>query len=151
MKNLVIAVAVVLMLSSTAWAGWYVGPTVGYAYYPAVPVYVYPAPVVVAAPQVVYAPVAAAGPVCDRGAGVGRSAGRSRSQQGLHPGASGAERYPSRPAVRRSTAAGGRQTDADGWGRQLYGRPQAVIVEVESPSFRPSTTAIRPATTFRRR
>jgi hypothetical protein len=62
MRNLVIAVAVVLMLSSTAWAGWYVGPTVGYAYYPAVPAYVYPAPVVVAAPQVVYAPVAP-GPV----------------------------------------------------------------------------------------
>lgn len=51
MKNLIIAVAVVLLLGSTAHGGWYVGPTVGYRYYA-------PAPVVVAGPQVVYAPVA---------------------------------------------------------------------------------------------
>ena len=58
MKNLVMVAAVVLMLGSTAYGGWYVGPTVGYAYYPAVPVYAYPpAPVVVFAPQVVYSPV----------------------------------------------------------------------------------------------
>jgi hypothetical protein len=57
MKNLLIAVAAVLLLSSTAYGGWYVGPTVGYAYYPGAPVYAYPAPVVVAGPQVVYSPV----------------------------------------------------------------------------------------------
>jgi hypothetical protein len=61
MKNLMIAVAAVLVLNSTAYGGWYVGPTVGYAYYPPVPVYAYaPAPAVVAAPQVVYSPVLAA-------------------------------------------------------------------------------------------
>ena len=59
MRNLIIAVAVVLMLGSTAYGGWYVGPTVGYAYYPAVPVYAYPAPVVVRSPYVAYAPVMA--------------------------------------------------------------------------------------------
>ncbi len=58
MKSLVIAVAAVLLVSSTAYGGWYVGPTVGYAYYPAAPVYAYPpAPVVVSGPQAVYAPV----------------------------------------------------------------------------------------------
>jgi hypothetical protein len=58
MKSLAIAVAAVLVLGSAAYGGWYVGPTVGYAYYPAAPVYAYPpAPVVVAAPRVVYAPV----------------------------------------------------------------------------------------------
>ena len=57
MKNLVTAVAAVLMLSATAYGGWYVGPTVGYAYYPAAPMYAYPPPVVVPDPQVVYSPV----------------------------------------------------------------------------------------------
>jgi hypothetical protein len=52
MRNLTIAVAVLLLLGSTAYGGWYVGPA--YAYYP--PVYAYPAPVL-AGPQVVYAPV----------------------------------------------------------------------------------------------
>jgi hypothetical protein len=71
MKTLLIAVAAVLMFSSTAWGGWYVGPTVGYAYYPAAPVYAYPAPpvyaypapVVVARPRVVYSPIIAPAPV----------------------------------------------------------------------------------------
>jgi hypothetical protein len=59
MRNLVIALAVVLLLASTATAfgGWYVGPRVVYAYPPVAPVYSYPAPVVVSPPQVVYSPV----------------------------------------------------------------------------------------------
>jgi hypothetical protein len=57
MKNLIIAVAVFLMLGSTAFGGWYVGPTYGYAYYPGAPVYAYPAPVVVPGPRVVYSPI----------------------------------------------------------------------------------------------
>ncbi len=71
MRNLLIAVAVVLMLGSTAYGGWYVGPTVGYAYYPA-PVYAYPAPVVVARPYVAYAPVMAAPMVAPAPVWVGR-------------------------------------------------------------------------------
>ena len=55
MRNLVVALAVVLLLASTAaaYGGWYVGPRVVYGG----PVYAYPAPVVVAQPQVVYSPV----------------------------------------------------------------------------------------------
>ena len=53
MKNLLIAIALVLLLGSTAYGGWYVGPTVGYRYYAPVPVYAYPAPV----PYVTYSPV----------------------------------------------------------------------------------------------
>lgn len=62
MKNLIIAVAVVLALGSTAYGQWYAGPTVGYAYYPDQPVYAAPAPatVLVARPRVVYSPVVAA-------------------------------------------------------------------------------------------
>jgi hypothetical protein len=56
MKNLIIAVALVLLLGSTAYGRWYVGPRAGYAYYPAAPVYAYPEPV----PYVTYAPVIAA-------------------------------------------------------------------------------------------
>jgi len=63
MKNLLIAVAVLLALGSTAYGGWYVGPSVGYAYYPGTPVYAYPAPVVVPGPQVVYSPVVVPAPV----------------------------------------------------------------------------------------
>ncbi len=64
MKNLLIAVAVLLALGSTAYGGgWYVGPSVGYAYYPGTPVYAYPAPVVVAGPRVVYSPVVVPAPV----------------------------------------------------------------------------------------
>ena len=59
MKNLLIAVAVLLLLGSTAYGGWYVGPTVGYSYYAAAPVYAYPAPAVVPGPQVVYSPIMA--------------------------------------------------------------------------------------------
>ena len=60
MKTLMVAIALVLLLGSTAQGAWYVGPTVGYAYYPAAPVYAYPpAPVPYAA---YYAPVPA-GPV----------------------------------------------------------------------------------------
>ena len=43
MKSIFAAVAVVLLLGSTAYGQWYVGPRV--AYYPAAPVYAYPAPV----------------------------------------------------------------------------------------------------------
>jgi hypothetical protein len=57
MKNLIIAIAVILLLGSTAYGGWYVGPTMVRAYYPVAPVYAYPAPMVVPGPQVVYSPV----------------------------------------------------------------------------------------------
>jgi hypothetical protein len=60
MKNLIIAVAMVLALGSTAYGQWYAGPTVGYSYYPAGPVYGYPAPVMVARPRVVYSPMVVA-------------------------------------------------------------------------------------------
>ncbi len=59
MKGLIIAVALLLVLGSTAYGGWYVGPTVGYRYYAPAPVYAYPAPV----PYVTYAPVFAPAPV----------------------------------------------------------------------------------------
>jgi hypothetical protein len=57
MRKFVVAMAVVLLLASTAMAqgGWYIGPRVVYA--PVAPVYAYPAPVVVASPQVVYSPI----------------------------------------------------------------------------------------------
>jgi hypothetical protein len=59
MKTLIAALGIVLLLSSTSFAGWYVGPTVYQAYYPMAPVYGYPAPVVAApAPYVAYMPVA---------------------------------------------------------------------------------------------
>ena len=72
MKSLIAAAVVVLLLGSTACGAWYVGPTVGYAYYPAVPAYAYPAPVPVPAPYapyVTYAPIMpepmlVPGPVC---------------------------------------------------------------------------------------
>lgn len=67
MKSMLIAVAAVLLLGSTAYGGWYVGPTVGYAYYPRVPVYAYRAPVVVPGPYVAYSPIWA-GPVVAPGA-----------------------------------------------------------------------------------
>jgi len=57
MKSLVVAIAVVLMAGSAAYGGWYVGPTVGYAYYPAAPTYAYPATLVVRGPRAVYSPV----------------------------------------------------------------------------------------------
>ena len=57
MRNVLVAVLVVLLLGSTAYGGWYVGPRAVYAYYPPVgPVYAYPAPVV-APPYVTYSPV----------------------------------------------------------------------------------------------
>jgi len=68
MKSILIALAVVLLLSSTACGGWYYGPRA--VYYPAAPVYAYPGPVyaypapvyayppvVVARPYVAYAPI----------------------------------------------------------------------------------------------
>lgn len=57
MKNVMIAIALFLLLGTTAYGGWYVGPTYGYAYYPYAvqPAYAYPAP----APYVAYAPVVA--------------------------------------------------------------------------------------------
>ena len=67
MKSILVAIALVLLLGSTAYGGWYVGPWG--AYYPAPvyaypgPVYAYPAPayayppVVVARPYVTYAPI----------------------------------------------------------------------------------------------
>ena len=57
MRHLVVAIAVLLLLGSTAYGGWYVGPRVVYAYPPVGPVYAYPPPVVVSPPQVVYSPV----------------------------------------------------------------------------------------------
>jgi hypothetical protein len=62
MKTLIIAIAVALLLGSTAYGGWYVGPTVGYAYYGPAPVYAYPGPQVVYSP-VVPVPVVMPGPV----------------------------------------------------------------------------------------
>jgi len=58
MKNLILALALVLVLGSTAYGGWDVGPR-GYAYYAPARVYAYPAPV----PYVTYAPVLAPAPV----------------------------------------------------------------------------------------
>jgi hypothetical protein len=65
MKTSIIALGIVLLISSTTFAGWYVvRPTVVQAYYPGVPVYVYPAPYVSympmasAAPYVSYMPMA---------------------------------------------------------------------------------------------
>jgi hypothetical protein len=43
MKNILAAVALVLLLGSTAYGQWYVGPRA--VYYRAAPVYAYPAPV----------------------------------------------------------------------------------------------------------
>ena len=66
MKNLALVALAILLLGSTAYGGWYVGPTVGYAYYPypvVEPAYAYPAPVVVARPRVAYSPVLAPAPV----------------------------------------------------------------------------------------
>jgi hypothetical protein len=57
MKHLAIAVTVLLLLGSTAYGGWYVGPRAVYAYPSVEPVYAYPPPVVVAGPRVVYSPV----------------------------------------------------------------------------------------------
>jgi len=57
MKTLIAAIAVVLLLGSTACGGWYVGPRVVQSYYPVGPVYGYPGPVVVAGPRVVYSPI----------------------------------------------------------------------------------------------
>jgi hypothetical protein len=57
MKNLILALALVLMLGSMAHGGWYVAPR-AYAYYPPAMVYA-PAPV----PYVTYAPIMAPPPV----------------------------------------------------------------------------------------
>jgi len=70
MKSVLAAIAVVLLLGSTAYAQWYVGPRA--VYYPAAPVYAYPppvyaypaplytyrVPVMVPSPYVAYSPVA---------------------------------------------------------------------------------------------
>ncbi len=62
MKTLVAAFVIVLLVSSTAFSGWYVAPTVVQAYYPAVPMYA--APVAVApVPYATYMPVAVPAPV----------------------------------------------------------------------------------------
>jgi hypothetical protein len=69
MKNMLAALVVVLLLGSTAYGQWYVGPRVVYypaapAYAYAAPVYAYPAPyytyrvpVVAPAPYVAYSPL----------------------------------------------------------------------------------------------
>ena len=63
MKTLIMALGIVLLVGSTAFAGWYVGPRVVRAYYPYGPVYAYPAPVVAApAPYMTYMPVPAPAP-----------------------------------------------------------------------------------------
>jgi|WetSurMetagenome_2_1015567.scaffolds.fasta_scaffold796202_1 hypothetical protein len=59
MKTLIAALGIVMLISSTSFAGWYVGPTMVQTYYPMAPAYAYPAPVVAApAPYVAYMPVA---------------------------------------------------------------------------------------------
>ncbi len=61
MKTAIIALGILLLVASTTFAGWHVVPTVVLAYYPGVPVYAYPAPVVAApAPYVSYMPMAPA-------------------------------------------------------------------------------------------
>jgi hypothetical protein len=63
MKTLIIALGIVLLIGSTSFAGWYVRPTVARAYYPGVPVYAYPAPVMAApVPYAAYMPVVAPAP-----------------------------------------------------------------------------------------
>jgi hypothetical protein len=57
MKTLIPEIAVVLLLGSTAYGGWYVGPTMVQSFYPGAPVYAYPAPAVVIGPRVVYSPI----------------------------------------------------------------------------------------------
>ncbi len=60
-KTTVVALGILLLAGSTTFAGWYVMPTVVQAYYPGVPVYAYPAPVMAApVPYVSYMPVAPA-------------------------------------------------------------------------------------------
>lgn len=68
MKSITIAVALFLLLGSTAWGGWYVGPTVGYTYYAPAPVYAYPQ----AVPYVTYSPVITAPVVAPSPVWVGR-------------------------------------------------------------------------------
>jgi len=67
MRSLAIAITLgaILLAASVASAGWtYVAPPVVYGYYPAGPVYAYPAPVpTVVARPIVPAPVYAPGPV----------------------------------------------------------------------------------------
>jgi hypothetical protein len=64
MKTLIAALVILLLISSTTFAGWYVvRPTVVQAYYPGAPVYAYPAPYVsympvAPAPYVSYMPAA---------------------------------------------------------------------------------------------
>jgi hypothetical protein len=63
MKAILVSLGILLLFASTSFAGWYVAPTVVQAYYPGVPVYAYPAPVVAApVPYVSYMPVAAPSP-----------------------------------------------------------------------------------------
>jgi hypothetical protein len=63
MRTLIAALGIVLLVSSTSFAGWYVAPTVVNAYYPA-PVYAYSPVMVAPAPYVSYMPVAAPAPYC---------------------------------------------------------------------------------------
>ncbi len=59
MKSPVLAVVLVLVVSSVSYGAWYVVPQGYYAYYPyyaPAPMYAYPPPMV-AAPQMAYAPV----------------------------------------------------------------------------------------------
>lgn len=72
MKNLLVAVVTLLLLGSTAYGAWYVGPMVGYPYYAAARVYTYPAPVIVAGPRVVYSPIVASPMVVPSSVVVGR-------------------------------------------------------------------------------
>jgi hypothetical protein len=63
MKSVIIALLIVLLIGSTSFAGWYVPPRAVAAYYPGVPMYAYPAPVVAApAPYVSYMPAPAPAP-----------------------------------------------------------------------------------------
>jgi hypothetical protein len=63
MKTLLIALGIVLLFGSTSFAGWYVMPTVVQAYYPGIPAYAYPTPIVPApVPYGSYMPIAAPAP-----------------------------------------------------------------------------------------
>jgi hypothetical protein len=65
MKIAIAALGILLLVSTTSFAAWYVAPTVVQAYYPMAPVYTYAPPVVVApAPRVTYMPVVAPAPQC---------------------------------------------------------------------------------------
>ena len=84
MKTLIVAIAVCLLLGSTAYGGWYVAPARVQAYYPMVPAYAYPAPVMACSVCGLFASGSA-------GASLGWSAGRGCPHEGLPSRASYSE------------------------------------------------------------